>query len=307
MEPAAKRARVDVLYKAGRARLVRCGPFHTQVGGSGEVDLEPLVEKAPTLRRLVWALVDLPEGSATSFLDDSAFMAARVGPRRLILLHKSADKAPRLPEGAQAYKLREGKRDPLPLAKALLAAAETVEGNMALEGDAESAPPLEARDVAAMYLHLKAAEYHAHVIDLKEKIQRYDGAKKGEGAPPEPTAEERFLVAHARDMEQLRRDLVEEQQAKLLFQDAREEPLVYPKDFDFSGLRAWRVNVLTGERVQEPVVKAIWAAIADRKAVVFYGLAGCGKTPMARALAAFLARAKKSNSFVVTQTVDSLR
>jgi hypothetical protein len=100
---------------------------------------------------------------------------------------------------------------------------------------------------------------------------------------------------------------VEEEQAKLMLQDAQAEPLVFPKDFDFGALRAWRVDVATGERLEEPVLKAIFGAVSDRKAVVFYGAAGCAKTPMARALAAFLARAKRCPSFAVTQTVDSLR
>jgi hypothetical protein len=306
MEPASKRARASpdaeadkVLFQSKKARLVGCAPYET-------LDLEPRKELCaldallePTsldVRSVVWLVLTAPSPTWRGLKLGFPHLAAELGDVTVALVHKPLDRQLKAP-GVQIRKLLSGSRSPLDVAEIIALSGTALRGTMRYEDLRSKLQQLEPREVLAQYAHLSSADFRALLIKLKVRVE----------AKEELTDEEQLLVRYACDFEKLRRDVVDEQQAKLMLHDAREEPLVYPKDFDFAGLRAWRVNVLSGERVEEPVVKAIWAAVADRKAVVFYGLAGCGKTPMARALAAFLARAKKSNSFVVTQTVDSLR
>jgi hypothetical protein len=160
--------------------------------------------------------------------------------------------------------------------------------------------------VLAKYAHLSAVDFRSFLIQLKARSDAKEALSD----------DERLLVRYSYDFEKLRHAEHEEKMAALMLCDAQAETLRFPHSFRLTPetVSAWRVDVTTGCREQLPdVPMAMMEAVADEKALVPFGAPQLGKTPLARAFAAFVAQSDLRESkperpvFVFTGTVDALR
>jgi hypothetical protein len=165
---------------------------------------------------------------------------------------------------------------------------------------------LDPREVLAQYAHLSVADFRALLITLKARTE----------AREELSDEEQLLVRYAHDFEKLRHAEHEAKLSANMLCDAASEPLRFRRDFELTPatVKAWRIDVTNGRREHlEDVESAFMRAVAEDKAVVLYGSPGLGKTPLARAFAAFVAlcdlekRKVERPAFVFSGTVDALR